>query len=70
MVLFLNKITMGILTGHGQSHGQRKSVSSVFTRHNKLQLIRLLLHPMDDLEFLKGIQKNVFTDMRCSLFLL
>ena len=41
LVLFSNKITMGILTGYRHSHGHRKSVSSVFTCCHKLQLVRL-----------------------------
>ena len=50
LALFLNKIAMDILTGHGHSHGHRKSVSSVFTCRRKLQLVSLLLHIMVDLK--------------------
>ena len=50
LVLFLDKITMDIFTGHGHSHGHKKYVSSVFTRGRKLQLILLLLHIMVDLK--------------------
>ena len=44
LVLFLNKITMDILTEHRHSHWHRKSVSSVFTCRHNLQLAILLFY--------------------------
>ena len=55
-VLFLNKITMGILAGHGNSHGHIKSLSSVFTRRHKLQLVRF------------GPSKENTKEMHCCYF--